>query len=134
MELVRLPAGIAERYPAELSGGERQRVGIARALAVEPQILICDEITSALDVSVQAAVLSLLADLRAQLGLAILFITHDLGVVATIADEVVVLERGYVREVGPVDEILRQPKDPYTRKLLASAPSIASVQLSASSQ
>lgn len=124
LELVRLPASTAERYPAELSGGERQRVGIARALAAGPDILICDEITSALDVSVQAAVLSLLAELREELGLAILFITHDLGVVATVADEVVVLELGQVRESGPVGELLRQPKHPYTQKLMASAPSI----------
>jgi peptide/nickel transport system ATP-binding protein len=124
LELVRLPASIADRYPAELSGGERQRVAIARALAARPEILVCDEITSALDVSVQAAVLSLLADLREQLGLAILFITHDLGVVATIADDVVVLEGGRVREAGSVDDVLRDPKHPYTQKLLESAPSI----------
>jgi peptide/nickel transport system ATP-binding protein len=124
LELVRLPSTIGERYPAELSGGERQRVSIARALVADPDILICDEITSALDVSVQAAVLSLLAELREELGLAMLFITHDLGVVATIADEVVVLELGSVRESGPVGELLRQPKHPYTQKLMGSAPSI----------
>jgi peptide/nickel transport system ATP-binding protein len=124
LELVRLPAATRHRYPTELSGGERQRVGIARALAAAPDILICDEITSALDVSVQAAVLALLGDLREELGLGILFITHDLGVVATIADEVVVLERGQVKESGPVNELLRQPKHAYTQKLMTAAPSI----------
>jgi peptide/nickel transport system ATP-binding protein len=131
LELVRLPPSTARRYPAELSGGERQRVGIARALAAGPSILVCDEITSALDVSVQAAVLSLLAELREELGLAILFITHDLGVVATVADEVVVLEHGQVRESGPVDELLRHPNHPYTKNLLAAAPSITHVLVEA---
>ena len=125
LDLVRLPQTIAERYPAGLSGGERQRVSIARALAADPDILICDEITSALDVSVQAAILSLLAELREEIGLAVLFITHDLGVVATVADEVVVLELGQVRESGPVAELLRRPTNPYTQTLLSSAPSIA---------
>jgi peptide/nickel transport system ATP-binding protein len=124
LELVRLPQRIAERYPIELSGGERQRVSIARALAAGPDVIVCDEITSALDVSVQAAVLKLLDELRADLGLALLFITHDLGVVATVADEVLVLERGAVCESGPVGNILHHPEHPYTRRLLAAAPSI----------
>jgi peptide/nickel transport system ATP-binding protein len=131
LELVRLPSSIADRYPGALSGGERQRVSIARALAANPDILICDEITSALDVSVQAAILALLADLREEVGLAVLFITHDLGVVATIADEVVVLEHGQVRESGPVGELLRRPTHQYTQTLLASAPSIAAQARSA---
>jgi peptide/nickel transport system ATP-binding protein len=121
---VRLPAGTAERYPAELSGGERQRVAIARAIAAAPDLLICDEVTSALDVSVQAVVLDLLADLRRRLGLAVLFITHDLGVVASVADRVLVLERGNVREEGPVEQILSAPSHPYTRALIAAAPSL----------
>jgi peptide/nickel transport system ATP-binding protein len=125
LELVRLPVRIADRYPLELSGGERQRVSIARALAAGPEVLVCDEITSALDVSVQAAVLRLLDDLRADLGLALLFITHDLGVVAAVADDVLVLEKGVVCESGPVGAILHRPQHPYTRRLLAAAPSIS---------
>jgi peptide/nickel transport system ATP-binding protein len=121
---VRLPPGTAGRYPAELSGGERQRVAIARAIAAGPDLLICDEVTSALDVSVQAVVLDLLADLRGRLGLAVLFITHDLGVVASVADRVLVLERGTVREEGPVGQVLSAPSHPYTRALIAAAPSL----------
>jgi peptide/nickel transport system ATP-binding protein len=124
LESVRLPARTAERYPAELSGGERQRVAIARALAADPQIVLCDEITSALDVSVQAAVLSLLADLRRELGLSLLFITHDLGVVAAVADEVLVLESGTVCERGETAQLLAAPQHPYTQRLLEAAPSV----------
>ena len=124
LERVRLPARIAERFPAELSGGERQRVAIARALAAAPDLLVCDEITSALDVSVQAAVLELLAELRVELGLALLLITHDLGVVASVADRVLVLERGVVRESGRVDHVLAEPEHEYTRTLLEAAPRV----------
>ena len=127
LEQVRLPQRVADRYPGELSGGERQRVGIARALAAGPDVVICDEITSALDVSVQAAVLKLLGDLRDELGLSMLFVTHDLGVVATIADRVLVLEQGMLCEEGPVAAVLAEPQHPYTRRLLASAPSLAGV-------
>lgn len=123
MELVRLPRRLADRYPAELSGGERQRVAIARALAPDPEIIICDEITSALDVSVQAAVLTLLAQLRDELGLGILLITHDFGVVAAIADYLLVLERGAVVEQGTVSDVLREPRSEYTKSLLDAAPS-----------
>jgi peptide/nickel transport system ATP-binding protein len=122
LEQVRLPSRTATRFPAELSGGERQRVAIARALAAGPAVLVCDEVTSALDVSVQAAVLELLDDLRRRLGLAILFITHDLGVVAAIADDVIVLEHGEVRERGPAGRVLIHPADGYTRTLIDAAP------------
>jgi peptide/nickel transport system ATP-binding protein len=125
LELVRLPARLARRFPRELSGGERQRVAIARALAAQPELVVCDEVTSALDVSVQAAVLDLLASLRRDLGLALLFITHDLGVVAAVADRVLVLERGRVREEGPVREVLDRPRDEYTRRLLEAAPRVS---------
>jgi peptide/nickel transport system ATP-binding protein len=120
-----LPQGIGDRYPAELSGGERQRVGIARALAATPEVIICDEITSALDVSVQAAVLDLLSELRESLGLSLLLITHDLGVVSTIADRVLVLERGTIVESGETRDVLTDPQNRYTRSLLAAAPSLS---------
>ena len=122
LERVRLPADVAERYPGELSGGERQRVAIARALAGRPDLVVCDEITSALDVSVQAAVLELLAELRTELRLALLFITHDLGVVASIGDRVLVLEDGVVCDDGLVPALLQHPEHEYTRRLVEAAP------------
>jgi len=122
LERVRLPKRLGERFPAELSGGERQRVAIARALAAEPALLICDEITSALDVSVQAAVLELLQELRRDLHLSMLFITHNLGVVACIADTVLVMNQGSICETGPVDTVLSTPSHDYTRRLLEAAP------------
>jgi peptide/nickel transport system ATP-binding protein len=125
LNLVRLPGGIGDRYPAELSGGERQRVGIARALAASPEVMICDEITSALDVSVQAAVLNLIAELRESLGLSLLLITHDLGVVSTIADRVLVLDQGNIVETGDTRAVLTDPQHPYTRSLLTAAPSLS---------
>jgi peptide/nickel transport system ATP-binding protein len=121
LERVALPPEVVSRRPRELSGGERQRVAIARALICEPELLICDEITSALDVSVQASILTLLQQLQAG-GLTILFVTHDLAVVRAIADEVAVLRSGRVVEQGPVDAVLDSPQADYTRVLLADSP------------
>ncbi|EQA98678.1 hypothetical protein L288_20230 [Sphingobium quisquiliarum P25] len=120
LQRVALPSGHLHRYPRDLSGGERQRVAIARALACEPDVLICDEITSALDVSVQAAILDLLRSLQGD-GLTVLFVTHDLAVVRAIADNVLVLRHGRIIEQGEVDDVLDAPKENYTRQLMASS-------------
>jgi peptide/nickel transport system ATP-binding protein len=125
---VRLPAHLAEKYPVELSGGERQRVAIARALIAQPDVVVCDEITSALDVSVQAAVIELLVELREELGLSLLFITHNLGVVASIADRVLILEQGRICEEGTLDEVFVTPRNAYTAELLAAAPRLTASQ------
>jgi peptide/nickel transport system ATP-binding protein len=117
-----LPASIAARYPDQLSGGQRQRVALARAMIVEPELLVCDEVTSALDVSVQAAIVELLRGLQAERGLSLLFITHNLPLVRSVADRVVVLHEGVICEQGPVDQVLTSPQDPYTIQLLADAP------------
>jgi peptide/nickel transport system ATP-binding protein len=124
LEQVGLRADMASRYPHEFSGGQRQRIAIARALAVNPQLLICDEPTSALDVSVQAQILNLLSDLQRDLKLAFLFITHNIAVVDYLAHEVAVMYLGRVVERGSADEVLRQPRHPYTRALLAAVPRI----------
>ncbi|WP_433261824.1 dipeptide ABC transporter ATP-binding protein [Actinosynnema sp. CS-041913] len=122
LDAVRLPSSHARRRPRELSGGQRQRVGIARALALNPDLLIADEPTSALDVSVQAAILDLLTDLQRDHGFACLFISHDLAVVDSLAHRVAVLHRGRVVEQGPHHEVLRTPTADYTRKLVAAVP------------
>jgi peptide/nickel transport system ATP-binding protein len=121
LDMVRLPRSYRTRYPHQLSGGERQRVAIARALATEPRFIVCDEPVSALDVSVQAAVVNLLADLRDAFGLAYLFISHDLAVVAQLSDRIAVMYRGRLCETGRPEDILSPPFHPYTRALLASA-------------
>lgn len=122
LDQVELPASFADRYPGELSGGQKQRVCIARALAAEPEIIICDEVTSALDVQVADAVLRLLLRLQEETGVGYLFITHDLATVKAIADEIVVMLRGEVVEQGPRSEILSPPHHPYTDLLLSSVP------------
>src|SRR5476649_1192569 len=119
-----LDPSLADRYPHEFSGGQRQRIGIARALAVNPSMLVCDEAVAALDVSIQAQILNLFMDLREQLNLTYLFISHDLGVVEQLSDRVVIMYLGRVVESAPVEEIFRHPNHPYTQTLLAEIPRI----------
>ena len=122
MELVRLDPASLDRYPHEFSGGQRQRICIARALAMEPALLVADEPVSALDVSVQAQVLALLDEIRERLHLTMLFITHDLRVAAQVCDRIAVMREGRVVEEGPIAEVYAHPKHEYTRQLLAAAP------------
>ena len=122
LETVGLPAATAARYPHQLSGGQRQRVGIARALAVRPQVLVLDEPVSALDVSVRAEIINLLARLRTDLGLTFVFISHDLGMVRHLADDIAVMYLGKVVEYGPWDVVSDTPRHPYTRGLQAAVP------------
>jgi oligopeptide/dipeptide ABC transporter ATP-binding protein len=122
LRMVGLSSAVLDRYPHEFSGGQRQRIGIARALSVDPALIICDEPVSALDVSIQAQIINLLKDLQDQLGLSYLFISHDLNVVGYLCSEVAVMYRGHIVEYAPTDELFDNPQHPYTNLLLSAAP------------
>jgi peptide/nickel transport system ATP-binding protein len=122
LEQVRLDPAMVHRLPDELSGGQRQRAAIARTLVTAPRLLVCDEVTSALDVSVQATIIDLLGELRTELGMAMLFVTHNIALARHVADRIVVLNGGEIVESGPVDEVLDNPSHPYTRTLLENTP------------
>jgi len=122
LEMVGMSSGSVERYPHEFSGGQRQRVGIARALSVEPSLIVCDEPISALDVSIQAQIINLLRDLQHELGLSYLFISHDLNVVGYLSDHVSVMYLGHIMEQAAADELFKQPLHPYTLALLSAVP------------
>ena len=124
LALVGLDESALDKYPHEFSGGQRQRICIARAIAAKPELLICDEAVSALDLSIRAQVLELLEDLKKKLGLSLLFITHDLGVVQHIADRILVMNRGKIIEEGPCGQVLKAPREEYTRYLISSVPKI----------
>ena len=122
LEVVGFNPDFVNRYPHEFSGGQRQRIGIARALALNPRLIVCDEPVSALDVSIQAQILNLLKDLQAEFGLAYLFVAHDLAVVRTMSDDIAVMNKGKIVEAGPSEEVYSNPKDEYTKALLAAVP------------
>ena len=122
LDVVGFDPAYVNRYPHEFSGGQRQRIGIARALALSPRLIVCDEPVSALDVSIQAQIINLLKDLQAEFGLAYLFIAHDLAVVRSVSDRIAVMHRGRIVETGAASEVYERPKDAYTKALLASVP------------
>jgi peptide/nickel transport system ATP-binding protein len=122
---MKLPASVLYRYPGELSGGQKQRVAIARAFACRPRLLLCDEVTSALDVSVQATILELIAELSRTSHTAVAFVSHDLGVVRAVAHRALVLQRGEVCEAGDTEALFSNPSHPYTRELIDSIPGLA---------
>ena len=124
MDLVGLSQAVLDQYPRELSGGQCQRASFARALAVNPRVLVADEPVSALDVSVQARILNLMRDLRRELGLAILLIAHDLSVVRNVCDRVCVMHKGLFEDVGPAEQVFDHPQSDYTKNLLAAVPDV----------